>query len=143
MQLIRVKKAASPLVWLLPILLIALGIALWYYLKPVNEVKIPGSTDLAKNIAKSAEASLTDHINSFFTSATESLSGIKDAATADAAVPKLKELSDQADQLKKGFALVPEAGRGAIKTLLASNMDKLLKRLSTSCWPCLALWVIS
>lgn len=120
-----VKKEASPLVWLLPILLIALGIALWFYLKPVDEVKIPPSTNLAKNIAKTAEGSLTDNINTFFTSATESLGGIKDAATADAALPKLKDLSDQADLLKKGYALVPDTGKGAIKTLLTSNMDKL------------------
>lgn len=118
-------KQTNPLSWLMPILLLALGVVLWYYLKPVEPVNLPAATDLAKNITKGAGTSLTDSINTFFTSTTESLNGIKDAATADAAIPKLKELSSQVDEMKKGFALVPDAGKGAIKTLFGSNLDKL------------------
>lgn len=120
-----VKQGASQLTWLVPILLVALGVALWFYLKREEPVKLPASTELAKNIAKSAEATLTDSINTYFTNATQAFNGIKDAATADAALPKLKELSGQADELKKGFGLVPEAGKTAIKSLLGSNIDKL------------------
>lgn len=120
-----VKKGASQMTWLVPILLVALGVVLWYYLKPEEPVRLPGSTDVAKNIAKTAGTSLTESINSYFASATETLSGIKDAATAEAALPKLNALSTQADDLKKGFALVPDAGKAAIKTLLSSSLDKL------------------
>jgi hypothetical protein len=120
-----VKKVANPLTWIVPVLLVALGLLLWYYLRPAEPVKLPGNTGLAKQITKSAEDSLKENINSFFTTATESFSGIKDAASADAALPKLKELAGQADDLKKSFALLPEAGKGAMKTLLGSSIDKL------------------
>lgn len=118
-------KQTNPLSWITPILLVALGIVLWFYLKPVEPVNLPGATDLAKNITKAAGTSLTDSINTFFTSTTESLNSIKDVASADAAIPKLKELTGQVDEMKKGFALVPETGKAAIKTLLGSNLDKL------------------
>jgi len=120
-----VKKGASQLTWIVPILLVALGVVLWFYLKPVEPTNLPGSTELGKTIAKSAEATLTGNINSFFTTATETFSGIKDAATADAALPKLKELTGKVDELKKGYAAVPEAGKAAIKTLLGSGIGKL------------------
>lgn len=118
-------KKSSPLVWMVPMLVLALGVLAWLYFKRDEPVKLPGATDLAKNIAKGAGTSLTDSINTFFTSTTESLSGIKDAASADAALPKLKELSGQVDEMKKGFALVPDAGKAAIKTLLGTNLEKL------------------
>ncbi len=118
-------KKSSPLVWMVPLLIAALAVAAWLYFKRDEPVKLPAATDLSKSIAKTAEASLTDNLNNFFTSATSSLNGIKDAATADAAIPKLKELSGQVDDMKKNFALVPEAGKAAIKTLLGSNLEKL------------------
>lgn len=120
-----VKKGASQLTWLLPLLLIACGIAAYFYFRPDPRTMLPSSTELAKNIAKTAEAGLSDNLTAFFTSATDTFNGIKDAATADAALPKLKELDGQVDGFKKTFNLVPEAGKTAIKALLATGIQKL------------------
>lgn len=119
------KKGANNLTWLIPLLLIALAVLAYLYFKPENKVNLPASTDAVKQVTKTLEAGLTEDVNSFFSSATESLNGIKDAATADAALPKLKLLDEQATGFKKAFNLVPEAGRGAIKTLISAGIEKL------------------
>lgn len=116
-----VKQGASALSWILPVLLLALGAVLWFYFKPDPNTNQPASTNV-QNIVKK---SFAEDITSFFKSTTDTLSGIKDAATADAALPKLKELDTSADGLKKAFGLVPDAGKAAVKTALTEGITKL------------------
>lgn len=120
-----VKKQPSNLMWVIAVLLVALGVALWFYLKPVDPVNLPANKDVGKIVAKEGGAGMTETVTNFFTSATETFNGIKDAATAEAALPKLKEFSTQADELKKGYGLLPDAGKVAVKTMLGTGIEKL------------------
>jgi len=120
-----VKQGASAMSWMLPVLLLALGGALWFYFRPDPNTNQPASTKVQDIIKKGIDVSLTDDIKNFFGSATETFSGIKDAASAEAAKPKLTELESKVDALKKGYGLVPEAGKAAIKTLLGESITKL------------------
>jgi hypothetical protein len=116
-----VKQGTSALSWILPVLLLALGAVLWFYFKPDPNTNQPAST----NVQNLAKKSIGEDVTSFFKSATETLSGIKDAATADAALPKLKELDTTADGLKKAFGLVPQEGKAVVKTLFTDGITKL------------------
>jgi hypothetical protein len=59
------------------------------------------------------------------TSLTESLSGIKDAASAEKALPKLTELGDKAKDLKVEVDKLPEAEQTTISKLLKDALVKL------------------
>ncbi len=119
-----VTKGASAMTWLLPILLVGLGIALWFYLREPEPVKMPGNPDMVKKLGDQV-GQMTDSVKTLFTTATTSLEGVKDAATADAALPKLKELTSNAEDMKKLYGLLPDAGKATIKTLLGNGIDKL------------------
>jgi hypothetical protein len=56
-------------------------------------------------------------LKSVFTSVTDTLGEIKDPATAEAALPKLRELSDKIDGIKKAFDAMPANGKAAIAKL--------------------------
>ncbi|MBL8824082.1 MAG: DUF937 domain-containing protein [Planctomycetia bacterium] len=119
-----VKQGVSAMTWLLPVLLVGLGIALWFYLREPEPVKMPANPDLTKKLGDQV-GQMTDSINNLFKTATTSLEEIKDAATAEAAIPKLKELSNNAEDMKKLFGLLPDAGKATIKTLLSTGIEKL------------------
>jgi hypothetical protein len=119
------KQGASTLSWLLPVLLLGLAVALWLYYRDPPKITMPASTNVNEIIKKGAEATLGDDVKNFFSSATETFTGIKDAASAEAALPKLKELDEKVDGMKKAYGLVPEAGKAAIKTLLGDGLTKL------------------
>lgn len=119
-----VKQGVSAMTWLLPVLLVGLGIALWFYLREPEPVKMPGNPDMVKKLGDQV-AQMTDSVNTLFKTATTSLEGVKDAATAEAALPKLKELTTSAEDMKKMFGGLPEAGKATIKTLLGTGIDQL------------------
>jgi hypothetical protein len=64
---------------------------------------------------------------------TQTLVGVTDAASANAALPKLKGASAQLDTLKGMWAQVPDAAKPAIKTALStaiSNQEKLVGKVA-------------
>lgn len=119
------KSGASQLTWVLPIMLLALGIVLWFYFKPDEPTKMPPNPEIAKAINQSITGSLEGDIKGFFDSATKTFTDIKDAASAEAALPTLKDLDSKVAGFKKGYSMVPEAGKGAIKALLTDGISKL------------------
>lgn len=118
------KQGVSAMTWLLPVLLVGLGIALWFYLREPEPVKLPANPEMPKKLGDQV-VQMTDSVNTFFKTATSSLESVKDAATAEAALPKLKELTTNADEMKKLYGLLPDAGKATIKTLLGSSMSTL------------------
>jgi hypothetical protein len=75
---------------------------------------------VATDVASQVSSGLTTAVNNL----TEALTGVHDAASANAALPKLRDVSSQLDTLKGSWAQVPDAAKPAIKTALSSAVPK-------------------
>jgi hypothetical protein len=64
-------------------------------------------------------------LSTALTSLTETLSGIKDSASAEAALPRLREIDGQLDAAKTSIEALPEAGRTTIGALVQDALAKL------------------
>jgi len=133
-------EAASPLKFLLPLLGLAavLGGLWWFFnqapapVKPpvvatprVPEVTVP-EVAVPSIPAIPAEAlKLGTDLSGWFTSLTGSLGGITDAATAEAAIPKLKDAVSQLDSAKTVFDTLPAAGKSSILSIITSNLGAI------------------
>jgi hypothetical protein len=56
---------------------------------------------------------------------TETLTGVKDVASAEAALPKLQDLSTKLDVAKATMDKLTDAGKATISTLVKSTQGKL------------------
>jgi hypothetical protein len=144
------ETTASPLRWLVPLaLLLGLGYLLWnfYGRQPVppkpttpnatvtrtTPDTTPGTTTSASidtaakapTIPPADAARLTGDLKDVFESATRTLSGIKDAATAQAALPDLEKLNTKLDAVKGLWDKLPAAAQGTVSALVKDNMGKL------------------
>ena len=64
-------------------------------------------------------------ISGWFTSLNDSLGGIKDVATAEAALPKLKDAVSQLDSAKSVFDTLPAAGKSSVLSIVTSNLGSI------------------
>jgi hypothetical protein len=64
-------------------------------------------------------------ITDTFSSLTETLTGVKDAATAEDALPKLEAISTKLDDAKTTFQKLGDTGKATIKALVKSSQAKL------------------
>ena len=110
-------RAASPLSWLLPLLLIAAAaIGIWWFMNRPR-ADVADATKAAGNVAKStvdAATQLTGQFNDFFKNMGTSLGGITDVASAQAALPKLEEMGKQLDSLTSLFKGLPATAQPAL-----------------------------
>jgi hypothetical protein len=137
----------SPLMWILPLLaLLALG---WWAVKsflPDREkekvvvrqtddtretqrtvVKKPVDDDVAIPAPSlKRPADLEAGFTTAFTSITDTLGNIEDADSAQAAVPKLRQILTTLDGLKEPLAALPAAQRTAVTRVVESSHEKLL-----------------
>jgi hypothetical protein len=70
-------------------------------------------------------AAVTKDLTTHFTSLTDTLTNIKDPASAEAAVPRLTELGAKLEAAKALVDKLPEAGKNKVVELIKSNMAKL------------------
>jgi hypothetical protein len=132
-------EAASPLKYLLPLLGLAAVLGgLWWFFNQAPAVVPPAvktpvvATPTVPEVtmpsvpaipAIPAEAlKLGTDLTGWFTSLTGSLGGITDAATAEAAIPKLKDAVSQLDSAKTVFDTLPAAGKSSILSIITSNL---------------------
>ena len=139
----EVEAAGSSMArWLLPLAGVAvLGLVAWMFWQssstPVPEEKAPtvtraqspdtpptSVTDPIKALAPDVNKLKTD-ITDTFTKATEALTGVKDAATAEAALPKLQDLDGKLGDAKTAMKTLTDAGQTIIKTLAKSQLGKI------------------
>lgn len=115
-------QAASPLKWLLPLIVIGVaGYFGWQYWQK-QQVK-PPIVDAGKGLLDAAGvAKLTNDVKGWFTNATDTLNGVKDEATATAALPKLTQMVGQLDGWKAMMDKVPAAAKGGLTTLLKDSL---------------------
>jgi uncharacterized protein YidB (DUF937 family) len=121
------RTAWDWLVWLLPLVAVAL-IAL-YLLKSCNAGGPPPTSGKAPEVVPTGTlpdaGKVTDEIKGLFGTATETLTGIKDAATAEAAAPKLQALLPQLDGVKELAGKLPAEGLAAVKKFAAEQLARL------------------
>jgi Bacterial protein of unknown function (DUF937) len=130
--------------WLLPIAGVALlGLLAWYALGR-REAAAPVAADTvnrADNAVKTVTAQkvpiedpaqalpsatqLGKDLTTIYTSATETLGSIKDAASAEKALPQLKDLTEKVDGLKSVWDKLPAAGQSTIRSITSSQLGKL------------------
>jgi hypothetical protein len=124
------KAGASAMNWLLPIGGLAiLGLVLWALFRPNTPptLALPGG-----GVPDVAQVS-TD-LSSDFNAFGQSLAGIKDAASAAAALPKLEELKGKLADMKRLADKLPEAGKTKIHDLVKANLGKLDDQFAKLLW---------
>jgi len=118
--------------WLLPLIVIAvLAFLISQFFKP-KETETPAQTPVAAETPAQAPAAPADAAAKFSTgvtdvvgNVTQTLTGVTDAASANAALPKLKDASSQLDSLKDLWGQIPDSAKPAIKTALSAAMPQL------------------
>jgi len=115
---------ASALRWVWPALavLIVVGLLWWWS----SNMRVPEQTATATQTA-----SLTGQVNDFFLSATNTFAGIKDAASAEAAVPKLHELSTRLDAMRVAMDQLPADARARLVALVKDFNAKLMPTIDS------------
>lgn len=128
--------ASSPLKYLLPLLgLAAALVGLWWFLNqaPADKAPVvkapavaaPQVPEVAMPSIPAEAAKLGSDLSGWFTSLNESLGGIKDVASAEAALPKLKDAVSQLDSAKSVFDSLPAAGKSSVLSLITSNLGSI------------------
>jgi hypothetical protein len=135
----EVQHAGSTLArWLLPVAGVALlALILWAVLKRPSsttspEVAIPNTAQTSVGVPDVGQ--ISSNLVGSFKSITDSLADIKDAATAAAAVPKLKEMGDKLDGMKALMDKLPEAGKTKITELIKSHLGSIDDQLAKLLW---------
>jgi Bacterial protein of unknown function (DUF937) len=145
-----VESAAPPVMrWLLPLVVLGiLGLLLWSFLpsttKEAPVVTTEPRTEPAPATVKApiveapkvpvVEApkvpapevtQLSTELTDTFKSLTETLTGVKDVPSAEAALPKLQDLGPKLDAAKAKLDKLTEAGKATIAALVKSSQAKL------------------
>jgi Bacterial protein of unknown function (DUF937) len=136
-----VERAAPSIAsWLLPLAgLLLVGFLLWQFLRTRQEpaptardtttqpdrvtAMKPAVPDTTAVPAMPNVTQLRDELNTTFRTMGETFTSIKDAASAEAAAPRLEELSAKIDALKTSMAALPEAGRTTLQTAVREQFD--------------------
>lgn len=136
--------------WLVPALVLA-ALAVGYFLfnKPKNEKPVPvgggeraaavdRAADQVQEAVEQAVETATEvspaitELTGIFTTLTETLGGVTDAASAEAVLPKLKELAPALDGVQQAAAALPEAGKKSIVALIADKLGGLKTLVETA-----------
>jgi hypothetical protein len=119
---VRTSAAAgrSALRWALPVLAaVVVAALLWWWLAGRTTTVTPPP------IGTDRVAVLTGQVTDFFRSATDTLTGIKDTDSAEAAIPKLRDLSSRLDTLRGTMDQLPLDLKARIAALVRDHGAKL------------------
>jgi hypothetical protein len=112
--------------WLAPVLgLGAVALALWWFLGPRPETSTLSKAMNIGNVSVPNVSQLSTDLTATFKSLTEKLTGIKDAASAEAALPVLREINGKLDSARSVLDRLPAAGKSTIHELARPALDKL------------------
>ncbi len=136
------ESGSSIMRWLLPIAgLAAAGLLVWWLSQPTSapapDIQAPGtirsqSPDTHPALVPEPVKRVLPDVSKFSTELTDTfgkltgaLAGVKDAATAEAALPKLQEFEGKLDVAQTTTDKLEDAGKATIKALVKSTQDKL------------------
>ena len=77
-------------------------------------------------------AHLTGQVTDFFRAASDTFTGIKDVASAEAAAPQLRELSTRLDALRVGLDQLPTDARAKLVTVVKDLGAKLMPTIEAA-----------
>jgi hypothetical protein len=106
--------------WVVPVLgVVILAALLWWLLgqRPMTVTTPPVGTDRV--------AALTGQVTDFCRSATDTFISVKDTASAEAAIPKIRDLSSRLDSLRGSVDQLPSDARGKIAAQFTDLRAKL------------------
>lgn len=109
----------SVFTWLLPLLILGVGAIIlfrWWGGPATTTASTPPKPVVP---AASQVTRLSNDFSGFFADATKTLSGITDAASADAAIPKLTDLGTRLGGLKSLYSNLVSTDRGTINSTIA------------------------
>jgi len=117
--------------WALPVLavLIVAGLLWWWGTRSTPQQAVPVTPPV---VGTDQVARLTGQVTDFFRSATDTFTGIKDAASAEAAVPKLRELSTRLDTMRGALNQLPADARAKLIALVKDLGAKLLPTIEAA-----------
>jgi Bacterial protein of unknown function (DUF937) len=136
------STAPSVMRWLLPLLVLgALGLLLWSLLPrattPEPTVPAPGAPAVPAQatvkvpVPETPKVTLLDtthlstELTDTFKALTETLTGVKDAPSAEAALPKLQDFAPRLDAAKAKLDNLTDAGKATVTDLITSSQAKL------------------
>ncbi len=131
--------------WLVPLaVVVVLALLLFQFLKPrpappaATEAPAPAATAAETPAATATETpaataaaptdvtgQFTGQLTGVLTGVTQNLSGVHDAASANAAVPQLKDASSKLDALKSLWAQVPDSAKAQVRTAVTPTTTAL------------------
>jgi hypothetical protein len=138
-----VREAATPAAtWMWSLLpLLGLGLLAVFLFRSCNATPLTTSTTTARLSTESTTRStvsdvtrLGDDFTRNFKSMDEALTSIKDAASAEAVLPKLREFRDKLDSMKALVGKLPEAGKAQFTQMLKTDFGKLQDQLINLMW---------
>jgi Bacterial protein of unknown function (DUF937) len=132
---------SSALRWALPVLaVLVVGALLWWWgsrsTPPQMTAPVPPPQTTAPvsppTLGTDQVARLTGQVTDFFRAATDTFTGIKDTASAEAAAPRLRELSTRLDALRVGLNQLPTDARAKLVALVQDQGAKLLPTIEAA-----------
>ena len=143
------STAASPLRWLLPVaaMLALVGLVWWAANRSGPEAvkatpqprAVTPPTVNPTPLVDEQVTRLTDQARDYFSTATTELGKITDRASAEAALPRLREFATRLDSLRTSVGTLPAASRDKIASFinssapsLRSTIDKLMANTEVS-----------
>jgi hypothetical protein len=129
------RAGSSLLPWLLSAAGLALvALVLWWALHQPGAGPSPPAAAIPPGTVSDASQQLSTDLTGTFKSLGESLSSIKDAASAQLALPQLKDLSAKLDGMKALMDKVPEAGKAKMTALIQSQLGQIDDQLAKLLW---------
>jgi hypothetical protein len=116
---------SSALRWVIPTLAV-LGLVVLLFWWGVSRQNIPRQSSPAPSITDQVTG-LTAQVSDFFRSATDVLTDMKDAASAQAALPKLKDLTAKLDALRGSIDQLPADAKEKVLTVFKGLSSKLVQ----------------
>jgi hypothetical protein len=132
---------SSALRWALPVLaVLVVGALLWWWgsrsTPPQTAVPVPPPQMTAPvsppALGTDQVVHMTGQITDFFRAATDTFTGIKDAAAAEAAAPQLRELLTRLDTMRVALNQLPTDARARLVALVKDQGTKLLPTIEAA-----------
>jgi hypothetical protein len=122
---------SSALRWALPLLAVLIlgGLLWWWGTRSTPQQVVPVAPPV---VGTDQVTRLTGQVTDFFRTATDTFTGVKDAASAEAATPKLRELSTRLDTIRVGMNQLPADARGKLVALVKDLGAKLMPTIEAA-----------
>jgi hypothetical protein len=120
--------------WLVPVLIALAVIGLLWWLIGRGSAQrhtapvVPNTTP-APPAASSGVSRFTTEVQDLFRSTTDTLGGVTDAASAEAAMPALQQMSNRLDTLRQDWNALPVSARASVGPVVENSSVALTKQL--------------